>query len=61
MNNTMFDTVYREPEQSLDDVIAVVKYKIANNVPMLTAREEFVEDLLKDAVDTFGYEFVFGK
>lgn len=61
MNHTMFDTVYREPEQTLDDVIAVVKYKIANKMPMMTAKEEFVEDLLKDTIDTFGYEFVFGK
>lgn len=60
MDNT-FDTVYRNPESTIDDVIAIVKFKIANNVPMLTAKEEFVEDLLKDAVDTFGYEFVFGK
>ena len=61
MNSTMFDTVYREPEQTLDDVIAVVKYKIANNIPMTTAKEEWSEDVIEDAIDLFGYDFVFGK
>lgn len=61
MNNTMFDTVYREPESTIDEVIAIVKFKIANNIPMATAKEEFVEDVIEDAIDLFGYDFVFGK
>lgn len=56
-----FDTVYRNPESTIDEVIAIVKFKIANNIPMTTAKEEFVEDILKDAIDLFGYDFAYGK
>lgn len=49
-----------EDTRKLTDVLAVVKYKIINKVPMMSAREEFVEDVIKDAVELFGYDFIFG-
>lgn len=49
-----------EDTRKLTDVLAVVKYKIINKAPMMTAREEFVEQMIMDAVDIFGYDFIFG-
>lgn len=41
---------------TLTEVLAVVKYKIANKIPMTTAREELCEDFLLTWADIFGYE-----
>lgn len=53
--------LYADQSSTLDEVIAVVKGKIAAGIPMMTAKEEFVEDVLADAVDLFGYSFVYGE
>lgn len=53
--------IYADQGSTLDEVIAVVKGKIAAGIPMMTAKEEFVEDVLTDAVDLFGYSFVYGE
>ena len=45
-----------EDTRSFTEVFAVVKYKITNNLPMATAKEELMENLVKDWVDAFGYE-----
>lgn len=52
--------LYADQEMTLTEAIAVVKGKIAAGMPMLTAREEWVEQVLADAVDLFGNDFVFG-
>ena len=49
---------YMEDTRQLTDVLAVVKYKITNKLPMMTAREKFVEQMIKDAVELFGYDFI---
>ena len=49
-----------EDTRSFDEVFAAVKYKIINKVPMSTAKEKFVERMIMDAVDAFGYDFIFG-
>ena len=48
-----------EDTRSFDEVLAAVKYKIINKIPMATAKEKFVEQMIMDAVDAFGYHFVF--
>ena len=48
-----------EDTRDFDEVFAAVKYKILNKIPMSTAKEKFVEDIIKDAVDSFGYDFIF--
>ena len=50
-----------EDTRSFDEVLVAVKYKIINKMPMSTSKEYFVEDIIKDAVDTFGYDFIFSK
>lgn len=52
--------LYADQEQTFTETFAVVKGKIAAGMPMLTAREEWVEQVLADAVDLFGNDFVFG-
>lgn len=48
-----------EDTRSFDEVFAAVKYKITNRMPMSTAKEKFVERMIMDAVDAFGYGFIF--
>lgn len=49
-----------EDTRSFDEVFAAVKYKVINKVPMANAKEEFVYQMIMDAVDAFGYNFIFG-
>ena len=49
-----------EDTRDFDEVFAAVKYKILNKLPRSTSKEEFVEDIINDAVGSFGYDFVFG-
>ena len=48
-----------EDIRSFDEVFVAVKYKIINKMPMLTAKEKFVEQMIMDAVDAFGYDFIY--
>lgn len=48
-----------EDTRDFDEVLVAVKYKILNKMPMLTAKENLVEQMIMDAVDAFGYYFVF--
>lgn len=48
-----------EDTRDFDEVFAAVKYKVLNKMPMSTNKEKFVEDVIKDAVDAFGYDFIF--
>ena len=50
---------HMEDTRDFDEVFAAVKYKVINKMPMMTAREKFVEDVIKDAVELFGYDFIF--
>lgn len=38
------------------EVFAAVKYKVLNKLPMSTAKEELMENFIKDWVDSFEYE-----
>ena len=48
-----------EDTRSFDEVLVAVKYKILNKMPMLTDKEKLVEQMIMDAVDAFGYDFVY--
>lgn len=48
-----------EDIRDFDEVFAAVKYKIINKIQMATAKEKFVEQMIMDAVDAFGYDFIF--
>lgn len=61
MDDTTFDEFYLDQQLTFGDVFAIVKGKMANKLPMTTAKEEFLEDVIEDAVDLFGYSFVFGE
>lgn len=50
-----------EDTRSFDEVFVAVKYKIINKIPMSTAKEEFVERMIMNAVDAFGYDFIYSK
>ena len=51
--------IIMEDTRSFDEVFVAVKYKILNKMPMLTAKEKLVEQIIMDAVDAFGYHFIF--
>ena len=48
-----------EDTRSFDEVLVAVKYKIINKLPMATEKEKLVEQMIMDAVDAFGYDFVY--
>lgn len=50
-----------EDTRSFDEVFVAVKYKIINKMPMLTAKEKLIEQMIMDAVDAFGYNFIFSE
>lgn len=45
-----------EDNRLFTEVFAAVVYKIKNNLPMMTAREELMEQFVQDWTDAFGYE-----
>ena len=47
-----------EDTRSFDEVLVAVKYKIINKLPMSTEKEKLVEQMIMDAVDAFGYDFI---
>lgn len=45
-----------EDQRTFTEIFAVVKYKIEHNEPMMTAKEELMEDFIKEWAEDFGYE-----
>lgn len=45
-----------DDKRTFTEVFAVVIYKIGHNLPMTTAKEEMMEDFIKDWAEVFGYE-----
>ena len=48
-----------EDTRDFDEVFVAVKYKIINKMPILTAKEKLVEQMIMDAVDAFCYDFIY--
>ena len=48
--------LYADQEQTLTETIAVVLGKIAAGMPMMTAKEEFIEDVVQDWSELFGWD-----
>ena len=47
-----------EDTRSFYEVFVAVKYKMQNKMPMLTAREELMEDFLINWADCFGFDSI---
>lgn len=45
-----------EDTRTFTEVFAAVKYKITNNIPMSTAKEELMDDFIKEWSADFGYK-----
>jgi len=58
MDDTTLDDYYADQEQTFLETFAVVKGKLANGIPMTTAKEEMMEDFIKDWLDIYGEETV---
>lgn len=56
---TFLDERDMEDTRDFDEVFVAVKYKILNKMPMSTNKEKLVEQMIMDAVDAFGYDFVY--
>ena len=48
--------LYADQEQTFLETFAVVKGKLAAGIPMTTAREEFINSVIADWSDLFGWE-----
>lgn len=44
-------------ERTFIEVAAAVIFKIQNKIPMMTAKEEMMEDFLEDWSEAFGFDF----
>lgn len=44
-------------ERTFIEVAAAVIFKIQNNIPMTTAKEEMMEDFIKDWAECFGFDY----
>lgn len=47
-----------DENMKFEEILAIVKYKIANKIPMTTAREELMEEFLMTWCDAFGTDSV---
>ena len=56
MDDTTLDNYYTDAEMTFKEIYAVVRYKMLHNEPMLTARQELMQDFIQDWADAFGYE-----
>lgn len=56
--NRMFQRreIEMKDTRTFTEVFAAVKYKVLNKLPMSTAKEELMENFIKDWVDAFDYE-----
>lgn len=50
-----------DENMNFEEILAIVRYKIANKIPMTTAREEVMEEFLQDWSDLFGSDSAFGR
>ena len=50
--------IYADQEQTFLETFAVVKEKIDAGIPMLTAKEEFIDSIIQDWAELWGYETV---
>lgn len=55
-NDTQLDNYYEDAEMSFTDVFAIVKGKMVNKLPMTTAKEELMKELIEEWVGHFGYD-----
>ena len=58
MKDIINDEYYTDQGMTFKEIFAVVRYKMLHNEPMLTAREEMMQDFIQDWADSFGYETV---
>ena len=52
----ILDEHYLDQQLTFGDVFAIVKGKMANKLPMMTAKEEMMEDFINDWAELFGYD-----
>lgn len=58
MDDTTLQNYYDNNYGSFTETFAIVKYKLSKNKPMMSAKEEMMEDFIKDWAEVFGYESV---
>jgi len=56
MDETNEEDIYADQQTTLTETLAVVIGKLAAKKPMMTAKEEFVEDVIRDWSEIFGWE-----
>lgn len=55
---TETDIYAYQQQQTFLETFAVVKEKIDAGIPMLTAKEEFIESIIQEWAELWGYETV---
>lgn len=54
MDDTTLDDYYADQDFTFEEMFAIVKGKKANGMPLTTAKEEMMDNFIKDWVDMFG-------
>ena len=54
MDDTTLDDYYADQGFTFEEMFAIVKGKKANGMPLTTAREEMMDDFIRQWVDAFG-------
>lgn len=50
-----------EDTRTFTEIFAVVKYKLEHRLPMMGAKEEWFDDIITDAAELFGNDFIFSE
>ena len=58
MDDTTLQNYYGNNYGSFTETFAIVKYKLSKNKPMMSAKEEMMDDFIKDWAELFGYDSV---
>lgn len=54
MDDTTLDDYYADQDFTFEEMFAIVKGKKANGMPLTTAKEEMMDDFIRQWVDAFG-------
>lgn len=54
MDDTTLDDYYADQDFTFEEMFAIVKGKKANGMPLTTAKEEMMDNFIRQWVDMFG-------
>ncbi len=56
INDTTLDNYYEDADTTFTEAFAIVRHKMLNNIPLTTAKQELMDDFIKEWTELFGYD-----